>query len=220
MVVDELGEFVGRDGYARRIAPAGEELLDPFGNARHVLGIEGGEGVATLPGSRFLDRPDHRDPCAVALGRALGRQEHLDDSPGVLDRGVSGAERQDIGVVVFSAVPRQRLVVARGRENARYLVGGHCGADARAVDHDPELGLSRGDQGGHRVREVGVIDRVFRVGAAVLHQVAEGGEVGDKLLLELEAAVVSAHGYLESACHVRMLQQLSAPDQTSRESEC
>jgi hypothetical protein len=58
------------------------------------------------------------------------------------------------------------------------------------------------------------------VGAAVLHLVAEFREVGDELLLELEAAVVSAHGYLESACHVRMLQQLSAAGQVSRESGC
>ena len=106
--------------------------------------VLGGQRAAQ-PGDGVLMRsslhvPNHLHARPVAIGRAGGRQEDVDDAVGRVGRRLARAERQHVGVVVLAAVPRQRLVVAGGRQHAGHLVGRHRRADPGAVHHDAEVG--------------------------------------------------------------------------------
>ena len=117
-------------------------------------------------------------------------QPFLHDLPGQRGAGETGAEREDVGPVVLSAVPGRRQVVAGRGADARDLVGHHRRADAGAVDHDPADALAGRHLSGDGVGEVGVVTGLGAVGAAVLDRPAGLDEVGLECLLELEPAMV------------------------------
>ena len=116
---------------------------------------------------------------------------------GLLEVGLPRAERQHVGVVVLAAVPGQRDVVTGRRAHAVHLVGGHGRADAGAVDHDAAVALPAGHQPRHRVGNARIIDGILAVGAAILDQTALVAQQAEKLILQLEPAMVRADGNLK-----------------------
>src|SRR5262245_15020305 len=69
-----------------------------------------------------LDRFDLRDAGAVPGLGVLRGQEDGNHLAKVLERDETGAEGEDVGVVVLAGVPGLRLVVARRGPDARHLV--------------------------------------------------------------------------------------------------
>ena len=81
-----------------------------------------------------------------------------------------GAEGKHVGAVVFAGVAGERAVGAHGRPHAVNLVGGHGRAQAGAVDRDAGIGFAAGHEARHGAGDVGVIHRVGRVEAHLLHR--------------------------------------------------
>ena len=90
-----------------------------------------------------LDREDLVEPAPVAR---LAAERGAEERDGALERGLGPddprAEGQDVHVVVLDALVRGVRVVADGRADAAHLVRGDRGADARAADQDPAVGLA------------------------------------------------------------------------------
>ena len=137
---------------------------------------------------------DHRDPLQVPLGRALRRQEDVDDPLRRLLVDVPRPEGEEARVVVLAGVLRERLGVARGREDAGHLVRRHRGADPGPVDDDSEVRLPLGHAERGRPGEDRVVDRVLPVRPEVGDVVPPGPQVLLQPLLEVEAAVVGGEG--------------------------
>ena len=190
-VVDELRHLRRRQGrrYGRRGGAAlAEHLLHLRGDPLDVL-----RGQVRHP-LLLLHVADHRDPLQVPLGRARRRQEDVDDPLRRLRVDVSRPEGEEARVVVLAGVLRERLGVARGREDAGHLVRGHRGADPGPVDDDSEVRLPLGHAERGRPGEDRVVDRVLPVRPEVGDVVPPGPQVLLQPLLEVEAAVVGGEG--------------------------
>ncbi len=97
-------------------------------------------------------------------------------------------------MVVLPTVARRREVVTERGAHPRHLVGHHGRADAGAVDDDARAGLPGGDGPGNGMREVGVVDRVGPVGAAVEHLDPLLLEAKGELLLQAVSTVIGTDG--------------------------
>ena len=139
---------------------------------------------------------DFVEASVVLLIREEAGFEELGDELLCLFRGDdAGAEAEDIHVVVLHALPGGIFVVADGGADAGDLVGGDGGADAAAAEDDATPSLAGSDGFGGSAGEVGeVVEGVEGVSTNVVDVIAEAPDEGQKLLLELEAAVVGAEG--------------------------
>lgn len=130
----------------------------------------------------------------MAAGGVGGGEPGAKDLFGLRGGEEAAAEGKDIGRVVFAGVAGGGAVVAEGGANAGELVGGHGGADAGAVDHDPEGGLALGYGQGDLFGEIGIVGRLFGMDADVGDKIAEFKEDGFQRFLQTIAAVVGADG--------------------------
>ena len=69
-------------------------------------------------------------------------------------------QTQHIHIVVFHALPRREVVVARGRANPFELVGRHARARAATADQHRALRLPAEHRQGHRLRVVRIVHRI------------------------------------------------------------
>src|SRR5258708_1647855 len=69
-------------------------------------------------------------------------------------------------------------------------VGGDRHADAGPANQDTTVDLARGDGVGHGLAEVGIVDRLGRIGAEVEHLVTRLLQVALENLLEVEAGMI------------------------------
>ncbi len=118
----------------------------------------------------------------------------MDDLFGEVAADESGAEREDVGVVVFAAVDGGGLIVAEGGTDARDFVGRHATADARAVDDNAPLRSAISNVTSNGVGDVGVILGVVTVGPAVDDLVASGLDGRLELFLEGVAPMIGTEG--------------------------
>src|SRR6266850_2057535 len=100
------------------------------------------------------------------------------------------AERHDIGVIMLARQTRRSDVMDDGGAYPWVAVGGDRHADSGAADQDAAVGLARGDGVGYGVAEVGIIDRLDRVGAEIQHLVTRLLQVALENLLEVEAGML------------------------------
>ncbi len=131
----------------------------------------------------------------MAVHRAVGGEEDVDDAYREVFGEVSGAEGEDVGIVVFARVAGGFFVESHAGADARDLVGGHARADTGTVDDDPAQGLAGGDglsggAGKHRV-----VARFLRMRSDIEHVHALLGEVMLDGFLEGEPAVIAAEGH-------------------------
>ena len=125
----------------------------------------------------------------TALGPRCG-EPLLDDLQREVRPDKTGAERENVGVIVFPAIAGRRDVVAEGRTDPRDLVGDHGRPDAGSVDDDAPAAGAVGDEPGDLVRVVRVVDGVGGVGATVVDVVSRLPEAERDALLQREPAVV------------------------------
>jgi len=133
----------------------------------------------------------------MAVNGAVGRQEDVDDPLRRLEVDLSGAEGEDVRVVVLARVAGERFVVAGGGEDPGNLVRGHRRADSGAVDDHGEAAGAGGNELGGRLRDLRVVDRFLAVRAEVADGVTGVAKVFLELFLELEAAVIGAESDLK-----------------------
>jgi hypothetical protein len=141
---------------------------------------------------RALDRVDLADALAVTFFGQLGRKPGGDDLLDLGERVLAAAERQDVGAVVFARIDGERDRITGGGADVRHFIGGHRAADAGAVDDDAGVRLAFADGARDGVREIRVIDRLFRIGPEIADFEAELGEINFERFLEFEAAVIAA----------------------------
>ena len=118
----------------------------------------------------------------------------MDDLFGEVAADESGAEREDVGVVVFATVEGGDLIVAEGGTDARDFVGGHATANARAVDDNAPLRSTISNVTSNGVGDVGVIHGVVTVGAAVDDLVASGFDGSLELFFKGVAPMIGTEG--------------------------
>ena len=208
-VVDVLGEVLRHVGAGAAVAEAGgavghhlrsvlQTLVGVLAGkgCQHLAGDDLDEFVAIdhLSGSRpqiaLLDVGDLGDPPGVPVRAPWCCQPLVDDLQGEALPDETGAEGEDVGVVVLAAVAGRREVVAERRPHPGHLVGGHARTDAGAVDDDAPAAHARADQICHRVREVRVVDRFGADTPAVVDGAVLLSKVLDDRLFELVAAVI------------------------------
>ena len=103
-----------------------------------------------------------------------GGEKGADEVDGELGADHLRAQAEHVHVVVLDALVRGVDVVADRGADARELAGGDRGADARAADEDPALGVAALDRLAQLARLVRVVDPLgVRVGAEVDDPVAE-----------------------------------------------
>src|SRR5215475_1496721 len=142
----------------------------------------------------FLDGDQFRDAFAVARGAFWSRKPDADDFAHFFRRDHAGAESQDIGVIVFSAVAGGGRVITHGGADAGHLVCGHARPDAGAVDHDAEIARAVSHRPRDGVGEIRVIDGFFGKRPEVAMTVAEFGEKFLEALFHFISAVIRADG--------------------------
>ncbi len=118
----------------------------------------------------------------------------MDDLFGEVAADESGAEREDVGVVVFATVEGGDLIVAEGGTDARDFVGRHATADARAVDDNSPLHSAISDVTSNGVGDIGVVHGVVTVGAAVDDLVASGLDGRLEFFFEGVAPMIGTEG--------------------------
>ena len=82
------------------------------------------------------------------------------------------AQAQHVDVVVLDGLARRVAVVADGGADAGELAGRDRDAGAAAADDDAAVDLAVADGGGHRLGDVGVVDRRARMRAQIQDFVA------------------------------------------------
>src|SRR5690606_28872837 len=149
-------------------------------------------GARRGPRSARLVGPDLVDAALVPLvtGEGLG-DERVDDREGLLLAVLTGADADDVGVVVLARQLGRGDVPGERAAHAAHLVRGDLLAVAAATDDDPErTGLGDDGLGGREAERRVVVGGVVGVGAVVDDVVAGRAEVLDEGGLELEARVV------------------------------
>src|ERR1051325_11016527 len=123
-----------------------------------------------------LDRVDLADAFAVPIFGEIGCEPGLYDLAHLLVGDRFATKGQDIRAVMFTRVARHFYRIACRRAHAWNFVGGHCRADARAVDHNAYFSGSIGNCPGDGVSEVRIVDGAFRVRAEVMNAMTQSGE--------------------------------------------
>src|SRR6266568_4584426 len=104
------------------------------------------------------------------------------------------AKGQNVRIVMFARVARNGYGVTSSRTHTRHFICRDRAADARPIDYDPRVRCSIRNGARHRMRKVWIVNGIFRVGAKIVHAMAQLVEESFKLFLHLESAVVSAEG--------------------------
>ena len=110
---------------------------------------------------------------ATAFKRGL--DEVFNDLKSLLRRDESGAQAQDVRIVVLPGKGCSLDVVHQSGTDSGNLVGSDADTDTRRADEDAEVGLARGHLAGHRLSVVGIISRFGAVGSFVEHMKAHPG---------------------------------------------
>jgi len=133
------------------------------------------------------------DAADGTIAREIGGEERVET---VLGDGLAddaGAQRQHVGIVVLAAQAGGGLVVAEGGANAGGAVDGNGDADAGAADDAAAVGLAGGHRLGHRLAEIGIVDRGGRIlGAEIQHLVSGSTQLLGQLRLKVETSVIGA----------------------------
>src|SRR3546814_10033554 len=108
-----------------------------------------------------------------------------------------------VGVVVLAAEARRGDVVAERRARAGMAVHRDGNADAGAADHHAGVGLAGGHRLGHRLAEVGVVDRGRAIPGAEVDNLVPGG-----FQLLRQARLKGETGVIRSEEHTSELQSL------------
>ncbi len=124
-----------------------------------------------------------------------GGEEDLDHFSQLLQRERASPEREDVGVVVLPRVSSLGLVSASGGANPGNLVRHHRGANPGAVEDDALAGMAERHHERDLVGEVGVVDGIGGVSAAIDGARSDLAQVGNELPLHLEPAVVASYRY-------------------------
>lgn len=118
----------------------------------------------------------------------------MDDLFGEVAADEFGAEREDVGVVVFAAVDGGSMVVAEGGTYAGDFVGGHATANASVVDDNAPLRSAISNVTSNGVGDVGVILGVVTVSTAIDDLVASGLDGRLELFFEGVAPMIGTEG--------------------------
>ena len=137
---------------------------------------------------------DLLDPSGVSSTLEFRVQPDLDHSVHQAISKQVSREAQDIGVVVPSAHASRQVVMAVGRSHSGEFVGDNAHSHSGAADQDSAIGGSVGDGTGDRSGEVGVVDTVGGIGAAVDSLMSEFGQECKHHSLDCKTAVVTGNG--------------------------
>ena len=141
-----------------------------------------------------LELGDLVDAPLMPSALVLAAHEGLHAGPGELGTHDPSAHRQDVGVIMFTAEACCHRVRRDDAADARDLVGHDALAGAAPAEHDAALAVAGRDRPGGRGDDVGVVDRLGRVGAEVDGLVAHGAQPVDDRSLEREPGVIGGHG--------------------------
>src|SRR5262245_40272678 len=169
---------------------SGCEDLGDLGRGEEQWGSPSG----ILPQILFFDSNYFCDSLAVTWIAFRCRKPNINDLGNLFRREHLSAKRENIGVIVLSAVTgRSRIITHRGA-NARNFISCHARTDAGAVNHDAQIALAVGYGLGDGVSEIRVINSLLRKRAEVTMTIAELVEMFFEPLLHLVPAVIGADG--------------------------
>src|ERR1019366_1338988 len=145
-------------------------------------------------------RSNFRQAPAVTLFSAEFRpQKRAYQIQGQLRSDDARAQAEHFHVVMFDALVRRITIVAKRSANAGKLVGRHGRPHAAAADEYRPLRLAFEYSAADGLRVIGIVVGLAGVvGAAVHHLMPQPFELGNDGLVEGNAGVVSAHGYLHA----------------------
>ena len=200
VTVELAGDPVDGMPFGHQPASGSNELS----SSSRTSGRPGGRTRVGLERAVRFERGDLRDPASVALlAGERCRDEPVDERRRLLERVLARADRDHVGVVVFTRELRGRDAPHQRRTHAAHLVRRDLLAVARAAEHHPErldAGILVGDDGLRRTDAEGrvVIEWLVVERAVVDDIVPLPRQVVLQLGGELEAGVigrdVDAHG--------------------------
>jgi acetyl-CoA C-acetyltransferase len=130
----------------------------------------------------------------------LGGQERVDDLVGQSDTDDAGAHRQDVGIVVLARQTRGVEAVAQRGAYATHLVRGELFALSASAEHDADLGCTVAHRPADAGADLGIVDRLGRVGAVIVDVVPGVAQPIHDVLFEFEPGMVGAD---RDPCHRR-----------------
>jgi hypothetical protein len=143
-----------------------------------------------------FQRSDLGQPTSMAL---LTGESGGEESPGQVfgksGPDDTGAQAQDVDVIVFDHLMRRVGVVGDGRPDAPDLVGGDAGPRPRTANEDRSDRLPVEDRLSSGDGCVRIVDRVGVVGSEIEHGVALVGEEFGQMLLQLVPGVIGGDSY-------------------------
>src|SRR5690606_14407598 len=158
-----------------------------------------------------LNRPDFGHPPTVAAAGEIRRQPDPDDLPGQSRPDDALTQGQHIGIVVFPAHPRRKLVAHHGAANPLHLVGGYGHPDAGPADEDAPVKLSLR----HPLRDgKGIIGIIHRLGAVTAHILVGDAHFLQQVpdfLLQMKPAVIRSDDDAHPSAPLKPIQNNGAP---------
>src|SRR5688572_3004674 len=140
-----------------------------------ISGQSNGNGAIISALILSLDGVDFGDALAVAIFSDLGGKPGGNDLAHLSARDRLASQREDVRVVVLARIARHRHRVTRRSPNTRNFIRRHRTTNTGAVDDYTEVRTAVRDRPSDGMREVRIVNCVFRVGSEVLHSVSELG---------------------------------------------
>ena len=108
-----------------------------------------------------LNRVNFSNPLFMPFFGDFVCQKRFDDFFYFAERILPASESQNICAVMFARIFGERDRVTSGGADIRDFVCRHRAADSCAVNDDSDINVISADGFGDRVREIGIINRVF-----------------------------------------------------------